>query len=80
MRLKIIKPMQGEIDGIALDHFQVGAVYDVGTTLGSYLLALGAAIPIIDERPVPLIPGDGRKRRTLAGRINGSRHSARKAR
>jgi hypothetical protein len=37
-----------------LDHFAVGQVYDVGTSLGSYLLAVGAAEPVTDAVPVVL--------------------------
>ena len=41
VRLRIIRPISGSIDGIDLNHFEVGSVYDVGTRLGSYLLAMG---------------------------------------
>jgi hypothetical protein len=44
-------PMKGTIDGIDLTHFEVGHVYDVGTTLANYLLASGYAKPIADETP-----------------------------
>ena len=32
-----------------LDRFAVGQVYDVGTSLGSYLLAMGAAEPLAED-------------------------------
>jgi hypothetical protein len=34
----------------------VGCLYVVGTTLGSYLLALGAAEPVLDESPALITP------------------------
>jgi hypothetical protein len=51
MRVRILVPMKGSIDGIDLSHFEVGQVYDVGTTLANYLLASRYAIPIADEKP-----------------------------
>jgi len=36
------------MDGIHLDDFVVGFVYDVGTSVGSYLLAEGAGEPVED--------------------------------
>jgi hypothetical protein len=39
-----------------LSYFQPGYLYDVGISLACYLLAIGAAEPVADERPlvVPL--------------------------
>jgi hypothetical protein len=37
------------VDGLRLEDFIVGFVYDVGTTLGSYLLAQGVAEPADDD-------------------------------
>jgi hypothetical protein len=51
VRLRIIKTMRGEVDGISLAQFRVGQAYDVGTAVGSYLLALRAAVPVIEEPP-----------------------------
>jgi hypothetical protein len=48
--------MKGHIDGINLEHFEVGHVYDVGTSLANYLLASGYAVPVNDERPAPIVP------------------------
>lgn len=71
MRLRIIRRLQGEIDGVSLDQFRVGETYVVGTAVGSYLLALRAAVPIIDEPAgdivspdVPHRPDGGGTRRT----------------
>ena len=49
MRLRITRALSGSIDGIQLSHFVVGEVYDVGTSVGSFLLSVGAAEPVSDE-------------------------------
>jgi hypothetical protein len=49
MRLKITHALSGSIDGIQLSHFVVGQTYDVGSSLGSFLLAIGSAEPETDE-------------------------------
>jgi hypothetical protein len=58
VRIRIIKFTKGAVDGIRLDHFQIGETYEVGTTVGSYLLALRAAVPVSDERPPRATPLD----------------------
>ena len=50
MRLKITHALSGSIDGIQLSHFVVGHAYEVGTSLASFLLAIGAAESESDER------------------------------
>ena len=49
MRLRITRALSGSIDGIHLSQFIVGEVYDVGTSVGSFLLSVGAAEPALDE-------------------------------
>ena len=66
VRLKITRRLSGSIDGVQLDHFQVGDLYDVGTSLGSYLLALGAAEPVVDETPARIVPLDPMPERSVA--------------
>ena len=56
MRLKITRRLTGSIDGLHLAHVEPGETYDVGTSLGSYLLALGAAEPLIDETTARILP------------------------
>ena len=42
-------------------------MYEVGTSLGSYLLATGAAEPLIDQTPARIVPIDeGRRQKTSA--------------
>ena len=33
MRLRICRRLQGSIEGVAIDHFSVGLVYEMGTQL-----------------------------------------------
>jgi hypothetical protein len=45
MRLKITRALAGSIDGIQLSHFVVGCVYEVGASVATFLLSVGAAEP-----------------------------------
>jgi len=45
MRVRITEPLSGSIDGIQLSRFVTGVTYDVGTTVGNYLLAMEVAVP-----------------------------------
>jgi hypothetical protein len=56
LRIKITQPLLGSIDRIQLGQFVPGCVYVVGTSLGNYLLAMGAAEPVSDESPALLTP------------------------
>ena len=56
MRLKITKQLAGSIDGLHLDRFRTGEVYDVGTSLSNYLLAVGAAEPAGEQDPAHPVP------------------------
>jgi hypothetical protein len=56
MRVRITRPLSGSIDGIQLDRFIPGFVYDVGTAIGSYLLSERWAEPVLDESPALVVP------------------------
>lgn len=71
----IVQRLAGEIDGVPLSRFAVGSTYEVGTALGSYLLALGAAVPIIDDEPILSIPNG---RQSASNKIRKSRNNTRK--
>jgi hypothetical protein len=43
MLVRILKPMQGILDGVSLTTLVPGAVYDVEPSLGLQLIALGGA-------------------------------------
>jgi hypothetical protein len=56
MRVRITKPLSGSIDGIQLGRFMTGLAYEVGTTLGNYLLAEGSAVPAESRTPALVVP------------------------
>jgi hypothetical protein len=56
VRLKITRKISGSIDGIQLQQFIPGQIYDVSTSFGSYLLAERAAEPVNDDPPSPFTP------------------------
>ena len=57
MRIRVLqKPTTPSIDGIRLDAFQPGFVYDVGTTLSMLFLAEEWAEPVPVEQPALVIP------------------------
>lgn len=58
VRIRITKALQGSIDGIQLSRFVMGLTYDVGTSLGNYLLASGGAVPVDKEEPALVLPLD----------------------
>ena len=60
LRLLITQRLSGSIDGIRLDRFHPGGVYEVGATVGSYLLAVGAAQPVEDDA-TPTTPSHDRQ-------------------
>jgi hypothetical protein len=51
LRILVTQRLLGSIDGIRLDRFHRGGIYEVGAVIGSYLLALGAAEPVDDDTP-----------------------------
>jgi hypothetical protein len=57
MRIRVIQaPDTPSIDGIRVDQFRRGLLYEVGTTLGMVFLAEGWAEPVLDEKPALIIP------------------------
>jgi hypothetical protein len=56
MRVRITQALSGSIDGIQLRRFVTGLTYDVGTTLGNYLLAEGLAVPVDENIPALVLP------------------------
>ena len=56
MRLRITRTLAGSIDGIQLDRFGRGRVYEVRTLLACYFLAEGAAEPVSDDTPAEILP------------------------
>ena len=56
MRVRITQTLKGEVDGIDLTRFLEGLSYDVGTTLGNYLLAQGWAEPSGPDQAAAVLP------------------------
>lgn len=59
MRLRIRRRLPDSVNGVALDHMQVGLIYEIGTRAASVLLAEGWAEPIgtaDDALPSPRPP------------------------
>ena len=56
VRLRITRAITGSIDGIQLNHLISGEIYEIGTAVGSYLLAIGAAEPVAEEGPALVVP------------------------
>lgn len=68
MRIRIVQQPHGTVDGVSLNRFTKGCVYDVGTSLASYLLASGWAEPLSDEAPGLVLPIDHPITETLASK------------
>jgi hypothetical protein len=45
MRVRIVRQPSGSVDGISVSAYRAGRVYDVDTSVGSYLIAEGFAQP-----------------------------------
>ena len=57
MRIRVIhKPSVSVVDGVRLDVFQPGVLYDMGTMLGSVFLAEGWGVPVDSDEPAIVIP------------------------
>jgi len=56
MRLRITRQLCESIDGIQFSAFRPGYVYELGSTIGNYLLASGAAEPAADDEPYLILP------------------------
>jgi CheY-like chemotaxis protein len=55
LRVRITHNLSGEIDGIDLSRYINGLTYDVGTTLGNYLLAQGWCRPVSEDQPAAVL-------------------------
>jgi hypothetical protein len=56
MRVLITRSAQGEVDGILLNSFQAGLMYDVTPSLGSYLITTDCAKPVGTDDPALVVP------------------------
>jgi len=61
MRLRICRQLTGTVDGISLDQFREGLVYDITTQLAAIFLAEGWGEPLSTESPAaPVRPPPNR--------------------
>jgi hypothetical protein len=51
MRVRITKRLSGSIEGIQLGRFKPGSIYDVTTSLATYLLCERMAEPVAEDSP-----------------------------
>jgi hypothetical protein len=58
MRVRITRRPRGEADGIALNSFRVGAIYDVNASIGTYLMVSGCAEAVADMSPAEIVSID----------------------
>jgi two-component system, chemotaxis family, chemotaxis protein CheY len=56
MRVRITGRPHGVADGVSLDRFDTGLIYDVGTTIGNLLLAEKWAEPVEERFPALVVP------------------------
>jgi hypothetical protein len=84
MKVRILRPCSGDVDGIPLEQFVSGRVYDVSAALATYLLVERLAAAESEAEPAPVVPrtqlesdrsGSPRQRKTAR-----RRHSSNKAR
>jgi CheY-like chemotaxis protein len=56
VRVRITRQLKDTVDGIDLTRFLEGLTYEVGTTLGNYLLAQGSAEPASEQDVAAVLP------------------------
>ncbi len=58
MRVSILKPGEGVVDGVSLRSLVAGGIYDVNPTLGHYLTTNGFAEVSSESNPAAVVPLD----------------------
>ena len=56
MRIRVIRRVEGEIDGVPLHRFQSGHIYDLDASLATYLVVTGYAHVVGVTAPAPIGP------------------------
>ena len=59
MRVRIRKRVEGIVQGVSLSHLVPGLTYDLDSTLGGYLVTVGAAEAVTLKSPALIIPLEG---------------------
>jgi hypothetical protein len=49
VQVRILRICAEDLDGVPLDRFEPGLVYQVSSAVGSYLIAIGCAVAVLDE-------------------------------
>jgi len=58
MRIRIVKPVVGVLDGVSLGHLKLGFMYDLHESLARYLISSGAAEETLFDKPALVKPID----------------------
>jgi len=58
MRIRIVRRPHGEVDGVDLNRFEPGGLYDVNASIATYLMVGGHAEPVADTTPARVVPVD----------------------
>ena len=58
MRIRIVRRPHGQVDGVDLNRFEPGEIYDVNASIGTYLMVAGRAEPVADTTPARVVPLD----------------------
>jgi len=58
MRIRILKPVSGVLEGVSLSTLSTGLQYDVEASLARYLISTGAAEAIASGPPALVIAAD----------------------
>ena len=56
MKVRILRACRGKVDGISLERFTVGRVYDVHASLATYLMVEQFAAAESDAEPALVVP------------------------
>jgi hypothetical protein len=58
MRIRILQPRTARIDGIDLSMFHPGHVYEVESSVATYLIVSGVAEPTAQDAPALVVRSD----------------------
>jgi hypothetical protein len=56
LRIRITRPREGEVDGVELETFAVGMIYEVSPSLGTYLIATDSAVFVESNEAISVFP------------------------
>ena len=57
MQIRIVRRPHGQVDGVDLNRFELGALYDLNVSIATYLMVGGYAEPA-DPTPARVVPVD----------------------